>query len=91
MTLPSHTLEELQNLTNKFEGGEIDRWYTANDNPYLHVGFGEYGERFHISYKDDTDYLIEIGQVNESGLGWDDFTDRILSGEPRTPDELEGY
>ena len=91
MSLPSHTLEELKTLTNDFEGGQIHRWYQAEDNPFLHVGFGEYGERFHIAYESDTQYLIQIGYVYDSGLGWVDFTDRILTGEPREDGELDIY
>jgi hypothetical protein len=53
-----HTLEELKTLINHFEGGQIDRWYQAEDNPNLNVAFGEYGERFHIGYQSDTEYLI---------------------------------
>jgi hypothetical protein len=91
MSLPSHTLEELKNLINNFEGGHVDRWYQAEDNPILYVGFGEYGERFHIAYESATEYLIEIGQVYGSGLGWNDFTERILTGEPREDGELDEY
>ena len=90
MSQPSHTLDELKTLTNTFEGGNIDRWYQAEDNPIFHVGLGEYGERFHIAYANDTDYLVEVGKVYDSGLGWDDITERVLQNMKHDGFELEG-
>lgn len=91
MTLPSHTLEELKALTLDFADYDFPRWYKAEDNPNLYVTFGEYGERIHLTYIDETNYIIELGKVHSSGLGWDDLTQRILSGEETISDLDEDY
>lgn len=86
MTLPSHTLAELKELTSNFADYVFTRWYQAEDNPNFYTTYGQYGERYHITYKNSTDYVIELGKVYSSGLGWEDLTNTILTGEETIAD-----
>lgn len=86
--LPAKTLDELKSLVSTYADFSKFSWYTSNDEPTFHMAIGEWGEKFHIAYHNATEYIIELGKVYGSGQGWNDITARVLTGEPRSEEEL---